>query len=266
MKVLIEVTNEVAPKLHSHYWLDWQKAPNQLLLIEDDREFLFFSQSADTTFHDNCEGNPSRLRTLNKQFLATFPLVNQKPTIVIGTPANTGKTKLEWVITILHEHFHQLQFSHPKYYSALTALALDKGDKNGLWMLNHPFPYKDSVVNLIVKEMSRNLALLNTEKSKKMALKDHIRLKKALNEMLSEADYRYFNLQLWQEGMARYMEILLVGDWIKNFERIPQNNFTKMELENVRKKYEWELLDDLLNSCLRDQNRSYFYSLGAAEA
>lgn len=39
-----------------------------------------------------------------------------------------------------------------------------------------------------------------------------------------------------------------------------------MELENVRKKYEWELLDDLLHSYLRDQNRSYFYSLEAAEA
>jgi hypothetical protein len=42
LKVLIEVTNEVAPKLHSHYWLDWQKAPNHLLIIENDREFLFF--------------------------------------------------------------------------------------------------------------------------------------------------------------------------------------------------------------------------------
>jgi hypothetical protein len=61
-------------------------------------------------------------------------------TIVVGQPAHTGQTSTRWVLTALHEHFHQLQFSQPGYYPGVTALGLARGDTTGMWMLNHGFP------------------------------------------------------------------------------------------------------------------------------
>ena len=64
------------------------------------------------------------------------------PTIVIGQAENTDKkTSTPWVVTMLHEHFHQLQYSQPGYYDDVNALGLSRGDQGGMWMLNYPFPY-----------------------------------------------------------------------------------------------------------------------------
>lgn len=73
---------------------------------------------------------------------ATFPGVNGVNTIVIGHAELTAdKTSTRWVLTVLHEHFHQLVYSQPGYYADVEKLGLAHGDKTGMWMLNYPFPY-----------------------------------------------------------------------------------------------------------------------------
>ena len=64
------------------------------------------------------------------------------PTIVVGQAANTQfKTSPRWAITLLHEHFHQLQDTQPRYFAGVDSLGLARGDQTGMWMLNYAFPY-----------------------------------------------------------------------------------------------------------------------------
>ena len=56
---------------------------------------------------------------------ATFPGVNGVNTIVIGQAELTAdKTSTRWVLTVLHEHFHQLVYSRPGYYADVEKLGL----------------------------------------------------------------------------------------------------------------------------------------------
>src|SRR2546426_10031760 len=78
-----------------------------------------------TTLFRSLEGAVSaRKRVSPPALLATFPAVTGVTTIVIGEPTNTGKTSTEWVLTVLHEHFHQLEYSHPGYYAGVDSLRL----------------------------------------------------------------------------------------------------------------------------------------------
>src|SRR5207249_765319 len=62
-----------------------------------------------------------RDRHFAPNLLATFPAVAGVSTIVVGLPAATNKNSTEWVLTLLHEHFHQLQTSRPGYYARFAA-------------------------------------------------------------------------------------------------------------------------------------------------
>ena len=73
-------------------------------------------------------------RQVDVNLLASFPAVGDVPTIVIGQPENTAaKTSTRWVLTLLHEHFHQMQFTLPDYYPGVNALGLARGIEQGSW-------------------------------------------------------------------------------------------------------------------------------------
>lgn len=56
----------------------------------------------------------ARKRQFRPEFLATFPAVGVVPTIVVGRGENTAaRTSTRWALTLLHEHFRQLQYSQP---------------------------------------------------------------------------------------------------------------------------------------------------------
>lgn len=264
--MLVETYRSVADHLYDHYWPEWRKVTRHVLLVGDKHEYLFGGQYADSTFQDNCNGILSRPATMNKYFLATFPYINYQPTIIIGTPENTQKTPLDWTVTLLHEHFHQLQFSHPDYATAQQALDLDKGDQTGMWMLNHPFPYEDDLAIEKMDEMAQNLPILSQSVSSEQVLIRHKKIKSALKTILGEEHYRYLNLQLWQEGFARFMELSTLGHWITNFDDIDQDRFEKQALIDYLKAYQSSMLEGLKTSRINKQKRVYFYALGAAEA
>ena len=77
----------------------------------------------------------------------------------MGQAENTWvKTSTPWVITLLHEHFHQLQDSQPKAMVDLAGLNLAPGDQTGLWMLTFPFAYDRKDVHEQFALMSQRLA------------------------------------------------------------------------------------------------------------
>ena len=137
----------LADSLGQRLWPDWNSAPFAVLLVTPDREFLMRHPKPSQDFmvlgEDSVIGAQVwfRPRRFDIHLLATLP-VGGIPTIVIGRAESTQvQTSTPWVCTLLHEHFHQLQYSRPGYYSGVNALGLSRGDSTGMWMLNFPFPY-----------------------------------------------------------------------------------------------------------------------------
>ncbi|HMI77381.1 MAG TPA: hypothetical protein VK484_01240, partial [Ferruginibacter sp.] len=167
--LLIREAKIISDETGDNIWAGISKTPFAIVLVTDSIEFLIYHPypSADFkfTYSDSILQADvySRGRTYPKNWLATFPAVSGVNCIVVGTPANTGRSLTDWMITLLHEHFHQYVNSQPGYFASVNALNLSGGDQTGMWMLNYPFPY-DSVV-VIEQYEKYTAALINAVNS-----------------------------------------------------------------------------------------------------
>ena len=259
-------------------WNDWDKAPFAVLLVTPENEFLirhprpskdFTLIAYDSLLKSNIY---FRKRTQRPDFLATFPAVGGVSTIVIGQAENTSmKISTPWVVTVLHEHFHQLQNSQPTYYADVNALELSRGDQTGMWMLNFAFPYKDAKVKEQFSALSRLLAeVLQTKKRSEFSskLKTYVQAREAFRQMLSPDDYRYFSFQVWQEGIARYTEYRVAESAAKRYR--PSREFRALKdytpFEDVADSLlNKQILSSLPTLQLDKSERLVFYPFGAAE-
>jgi hypothetical protein len=213
-----------------------------------------------------------RKRTQPTNFLATFPLVGGISTIVVGQAENTtAKTSTPWVVTLLHEHFHQLQDSQPDSYAAVDALNLSGGDQTGMWQINYPFPYSAPDVNRQFTDVSRLLAEAIQTKNKKefsVKLAAYLEARRKFEKFLSPADYKYLSFQLWKEGVSRYTEYRVA--------RLAGRKFKPGKAFRALKDYKTfdETADKLLENIVKqlttlrldESKRELFYPFGAGEA
>lgn len=265
-------------KLYSNsIWSSFSKTPFTVLLITNDYEFLINhpNPTKDFTFlnYDSLLNSKIfyRKTKFDKSFLATFPAVNGVNCIVVGTPENTGKNSSEWIITLLHEHFHQFVYNSPNYYNDVNNLDLANGDTSGMWMLNYPFPYDNKKVAAVFNDYTASLKKLVTIDDKNyddfknaysLYLKDRLKFK----ESISDKDYKYFSFQLWQEGIARYTEIKFLeamssyktSSKVKNLDDYIDFNVLAKQMINKE-------LNTLETLKLNTQKRVCFYSVGMAE-
>jgi hypothetical protein len=190
----------------------WEHAPFPVLLVGGEREFLLRGVARPDGFqeigHSGILGAEvwARPRTFDPGLLATLPAFGPPAVVVIGRPEATAKASTDWVLTLLHEHFHQYQMSDPAYFAATRALDLAGGDETGMWMLDYPFPYESAGTALGFAALSREMARLIEQPSpagRERFWRDHSRFL----ARLSERDRRYLEFQLWQEGVARYVEL-----------------------------------------------------------
>ena len=241
----------ILDRVGERIWPGWSAAPSQLLLVTDSVE-LFLPDLAATT------AKWSRKRIFPPTFQATFPAVDGVPTIVIGTPEGTSTPRDRWALTVLHEHFHQLQYSRPDYYTRLDALNLARGDTTGMWALNFPFPYDSAPIQGAVKRWADAMhAALTAEPRDRVAATARAReAKRTLDALLAPDDRKYLDFQLWQEGVPRWIE--LAG---------ARTAFQAGLVE--RSTLDWQerrLLDDLTRIDLGRDKRVVVYALGAAMA
>ena len=193
------------------------------------------------------------------------------PTIVIGTPAGTAaKTSTRWVITLLHEHFHQLQQSQPGLYEKEMSLGLAHGDTTGMWMLNYAFPYAQPDVDAAFATLQTTLEqALEARGTPAFAgkLASYRTARRAFAALLKPDDYRYFAFQLWTEGVARYTEyraalaaasVAPLPEFAALPDATPFSADASATLAGISKE-----LHDL--KLVKDR-RVCFYSVGAAEA
>ncbi len=209
---LIKESWAIGEAVKAGIWPGWEDVAPEILLMENDREYLIGPRPLPEGFEliGPAEREDwtiaSRARVFDPRLLATFPAFGPPATIIVGTPETTGREPDDWVITLLHENFHQFQYGLPGYYAGTDALGLAKDGDGGMWMITYPFPYAETAVNDAFDVMTAALlaALDAPEGERSKAACGYYAKKQALRGLVSEKDYRYLGFQLWQEGMAEY--------------------------------------------------------------
>ncbi|NIO29268.1 MAG: hypothetical protein GTO29_12030 [Candidatus Latescibacteria bacterium] len=276
-RIRIAEAFRLAQILQDDIWEGWSGVPFALLLVTSTHEFLIRHPQPSDDFtevgHDSLLDSNIyvRGRTLPENLRAAFPAVGNISTIVIGQPEKTEQSSTFWVLTVLHEHFHQLQNAQPDYYSAADALDLARGDKSGMWMLNYPFPYDSTDVAIRLSKLG-TLLLQSLRAINKPGFEERLsRYRNAHSELqkfLSEDDYKYMSFQIWQEGVARYTEYTVARmagrDYTPTEEFRSLNDFVPFS-EAADSLY--SIIEaGLAQVDLEEKRRVAFYSLGAAEA
>ena len=266
----------LADAIGDSIWPGWTATPFAVLLVTPEREFLVRHPRPSPDFaragYDSLLASDVfvRARTLAPTLLATFPAVGGVPTVVVGQPAATGKSSTEWVLTLVHEHFHQLQTSRSDYYARVEALGLARGDKTGMWMLNYAFPYDSAPVQSRVASLAAQLdsTLLATTADERRShwLAAQV-ARAALRATLTPDDDRYLSFQMWQEGVARYTELLAARFAARRF--TPSGSFRTLpdfiSFDSAASRIEAGVHAGL-HAPLSERRRVAFYPLGAANA
>lgn len=244
-------------------------APFSICVVTDHYEFLVghpvtpegFNVLTKNDKHLN-EAVLVRERVFSAGFLATFPAFDTIPVIIMGTPVNTKLSLSSWVLTMLHEHFHQLQMVHPGYFKSVNELNLSNGDQTGMWMLNYNFPYDDKKVDSLFEELSFELFdwIQNPHKKERI-----VWCFQELRKLISRDDWKYFQFQLWQEGTARYIEWRILEE-MKNVYELNSNNsnIEDFALDSLKEFFFVHNMHELKDADLILKKRISFYSLGWA--
>ncbi len=261
----------LADTVGDRLWAGWSDVPFAVLLVEGEHEFLIRHPRPDTSFvlvdaYDALLESPVyvRDRQFGDDLLATFPAVGGVSTVVVGTAEATGRSSTAWVLTLLHEHAHQLQTAQPGYNDGVAALDLADGDTTGMWMLTYPFPYTSADVDARFG-VYRQALLVALAAPTDEALAAVGTARATLAAGLSERDDRYLAFQLWQEGVARYVEIRvaeMAGEPLPAFRALPDAEPYADTVADLRE----QVVNQVHGLDLSGSQRVIVYPVGAAEA
>jgi hypothetical protein len=276
-RIRIAEAFRLAAAVGDEIWPAWTSAPFAILLVTPEREFLLRHPRPSPEFtkvgYDSLLATDVfvRARKFAPNLLATFPAVGGVSTIVVGQPAATGKNSTEWVLTLLHEHFHQLQTSRPGYFARVDSLGLSRGDQTGMWMLNYAFPYDSARVRSLFATLTQRLdsALAATTDAERATRWASVRTARAdLRAALTPDDDRYLAFQMWQEGVARYTELAVARFAASHY--TPSAAFAALPdfvpYATAAATIESNVRAGLRGSSLERGNRVAFYPAGAAHA
>ena len=260
----------LASSIQDEIWPGWSKVPAPLILVTADTEFLTHDAAPPTEFKKVGDDLYARPRQFPANLQATMPVFGPPAVMIIGEPANTeSKTSTPWLFTVMHEHFHQLQWSQPGYYQAIEGLNLSHGDQTGMWMLNYPFPYdKTEVVQAFAQLRDLLLRVVNEPNGAEFRklVGQYVEERKKFFALVSADDHKYFEFQLWQEGIARYTETK-VAEAAANYKPTAEfaalTDYESFASYAARKKA--EVLDDLKHADLPTKKRVVVYPFGAVE-
>jgi hypothetical protein len=260
----------LAARIQDQVWPRWSATPAPLLLLTAGMEFLTHHPAPPSDFKKVGDDWYARARQFPPDLQATFPAFGPPAVIVIGEPQNTSsKTSTPWLFTVMHEHFHQLQYGQPGYYQAVKGLGLDQGDQTGMWVLNYPFPYKKPEVvraftalrDLLLRAVAEN----DQGKFQKQAAQ-YVLARKRFFAELSPDDAKYLNFQLWQEGIARYTQIRAAESAVEYQPTAEYNGLADFEpFAAYASTAREETLAELKRVDITKSQREVVYSFGATE-
>ena len=260
----------LAAQVQDQIWPEWSKTPAPLLLVTANTEFLTRHPAPPGGFKKIGDDLYARPRQFSTSFLATFPAFGPPSVIVVGEPKNTSKKgSTRWLVTLMHEHFHQLQHGKAGYFAAVDGLGLSRGDQTGMWMLNYAFPYeKVELAEGFARLRDLLLEAVNETDRRKFAglASRYIEERRKFFLRLSSDDHKYLAFQLWQEGIARYTEVK-VAETAANYR--PTAEFATLPdfeaFADYAAKAREETLAELKRVELPKTKREIVYSFGATE-
>lgn len=260
----------LADKIQDQIWPGWGGVPAPVLLITPANEFLTHHPNPPKEFLDAGDGFLVRPRQFPVQLEATFPAFDQLSVIVVGAPETTAsRASTTWLFTLMHEHFHQLQDEQPGYYTKVNELGLSRGDKTGMWMLNFPFPYEkpEAVQGFAAL---RDLLLATLAESDEAKFKDLARkystARRTYFAQFSEDERKYFEFELWKEGIARYTQVKCAeaaASYMPSNEFAARPDFESFASQAAKARP--ATLSELKQINLAEAKRTVVYSFGAAE-
>jgi hypothetical protein len=275
-KLRIKEAYTLNGKFGDMLWRGFSKIPFTILFITDSNEYLIDHPEPSGDFTETGYDSVlqatiyKRPRVFQKNFLATFAAVNGRNTILMGTPENTGRSSIPWIIVALHEKLHLMQYVDESYTKDVNSLDLAGNDSTGMWMLNYPFPYKNPEVSKqfnILTEAAKDAAFspFNQFEDKFKKYNDE---RKNFKKLLDENDYRYFSLQIWQEGIAMYTELKFL-EAIKDTGYEATGDITGLEDYLTYAEQYQKTLNNIKETStalkLEESQRACFYYLGAME-
>lgn len=274
-KIRIREAISISNRFGEEIWEGISKVPFVVLLVYDSVEFLinhpypssdFKLLENDTILKIQIFYRP---RQFSDKLLATFPAVNGVNCIVVGTPEKTNKNSTEWIITLLHEHFHQYEYTYPDYYKSVNNLELSGGDQTGMWQLNYAFAYDSTPVveqyKTFTSALYKSLSYID-KKGFKKHFKSYLKERRKFKQLLKPADFRYFSFQVWQEGIARYTEYKFLQA-LANYK--PSNEIKQLSdfvsFKSYKDKFKVTEEKALVTLKLNVDKRVCFYAIGFAE-
>jgi len=275
-RVCLAEAYRLAAAIGDTIWPGWSRVPFATVLVAGEHEYFVRHPNppsgAAPLGRDEALGSEVfvRPRTFSPGFLATFPIEGIS-TVVVGTPEATGsKSPADWVVTLLHEHFHQLQEAQPGFYEKTAALGLARGDQTGMWMLDFPFAYDSPKVRDAYGAAAAALRAALVREGDPAAVAAYRAKRASLRAALSDDDRKYMDFQLWKEGVARYTQVQ-VARWAAS-SYAPTARFAALPghagagFDAVSRSLSDQIPKELAEQKLSDAKRVVFYPYGAAEA
>ncbi len=246
----------------------WPDAPKDIMLIDEEVAWLFCAAAApqgwvpvERDAITGCEvwRAPAPFPADSKKTLETF---NNRPTVVIGTTEALGLSGGRFALALVRERLHQLQMSTPDFRSATLALGLHGGDETGKWMQGYDFPFNDretrkQVAGRSIMLASAVQALSWPTRSFEDTTSTYLTVRQSTMDYLSAADARYMELCVWQEGVARYVEVAMAE------KAIQRNTYNYAAIAKTMKA---ELVKELRWPSILSRGRAIFSAIGAGEA
>lgn len=276
-RIRIAEAFHIAENYCEEIWPGWAKIPLSFLFLTREYEFLIHHPNPSTDFQSM--GYDSllkaeilfRKRVFPEGLLAAFQAVNDESSILMGTPEITERSSGAWTITLLHEHFHQLQYAQPGYFEKSKALGLARGDTTAMWMLNFDFPYGEPEVSQHFHELATQLLQLlrSRQNPDKESFEAYQQNKQTFRKRIGEENYRYMQFQLWQEGVALYTEWKML-ELLNQDHYQPSSDFMALEdympFDSLQQQIFRRITRQLENMNMPEWKRVSFYAFGAAEA
>lgn len=248
-------------------WPGFKAIPFHMILVTADADILFCQRPTDgwrpigTDPISGCTVQ-TRRRELAVDSSASFDVDDEPSMIVMSKPKALGLSRTDWILTLAHEAFHQYQSRLPGYGAKVIALGLAGSDGSAQWMLDYPFPYTDPVVGAAVDDMTRTgIAFLNatSPETRKAAIADYLKARRRAMRAVTPDQWRYYEFQIGQEGVARWTERALA---------MAASRHSRAMIRAATDRRSWRInsMRSVGQQGLRIWKRSAFYELGAVEA
>lgn len=283
--LLVSEASRVLREVGDDLWKDWPRVPHATLIIDADREFLLNLPRNTKPPVDFMPGDQefmgvpvySRARHYPETLRTAVPL-GAVPAAVVGAWRPDVESPNEWVVTLVEQWFRVLQLVRGEE-AKIADLGIPGYDTQS-WDIDYPFPFEDVDVSNAMLLLGQSLydfwsgGPLPREQQRAFLAETAVaalhNLRIVLQLKHGDVAWRYFQLQVWRDGVARYSgigvareiaraEVLDGYRQIDGFDLLPQRKtYVQTWEENIRSRF-WMIRTSGHPS---DLGRTSFHSLG----